>query len=87
MQAAPNLKDIIAIKFIDNKLGEGACITWGRVFKKEELLDIIKTQCAKKGFKNITSIEHCGSLQSISKYPCFYEQWIYFVQQNIPYKF
>ncbi len=53
IQASPNLKDIIAIKFIDQNMGQGACITWGRIFKEEELLEIVKVQCVKQGFENI----------------------------------
>jgi|SRR3989339_1183899 len=87
VQAAPHLKDIIAIKFVDKKLGQGACLTWGRVFTEKELLEIIKKECFKQGFENLASIQFCYSLQDIAKYPYFYERWIYFVRQNIPYKY
>ncbi len=87
MQATPNFKDIVAIKFFDKNLGDGACVTWGRVFKEKELLEIIKSQCLQQKFNDIQSIKHCYSLQEIAEYPYFYERWIYFIQQNIPYKY
>lgn len=87
VQAAPDIKDIIAFTFIDNDKVIGACMTWGKVFKEEELLKIISTQCLRQGFHNVKKIHQCYSLQEICKYPYFYERWTYFVQQNIPYKF
>lgn len=86
VQAMPHLNDIIAIKLFDENKGAGACITWGRIYKEKELLDIIKNQCLNLGFENLKLIEFCYSLQDIAQYPYFYEQWIYFAQQDIPYK-
>lgn len=86
IQATSHLKDIIGIKLFDKKMGQAACITWGRVYKEEELLELIKVQFIQYGFENIESIEPCYSLQEITIYPYFYEQWIYFIQKRIPYK-
>lgn len=86
VQALPNLKDVIAIKITDKKLGEIGCITWGRIFSEIELLKILKDECFKHGFENIESIIYCYSLQDIANYPYFYERWIHFLQQDIPYK-
>ena len=86
VQAAPHLKDVIGIKFSDKKMGQAACITWGRVYKEEKLLELIKTRCAQYCFKNIELIEVCYSLQEIAAYQNFYEGWVYFIQQNVPYK-
>jgi len=87
VQASENIKDIIGIKFFDKKLGKGACITWGRIFNDQELLKVVQEQCVKQGFENIESMNICYSLQEIARYPYFYESWIYFVQQDIPYKY
>jgi len=86
VRAAPHLRDIIGFKFFDKKIGEAACITWGGVYKEDELLKLIKIQCVQQGFKNIELIESCYSLQEIAAYQYFYERWVYFMQQNIPYK-
>lgn len=86
IQALPDTKDIVAIKFYDGERGQGACLTWGRVFKEEKLLDVVKAACNQHGFENVVSIELCYSLQEVVKCSYFYESWIYFVQQHIPYK-
>ncbi|MBP6869901.1 hypothetical protein KBC04_03400 [Candidatus Babeliales bacterium] len=77
---------MIGISFVDAKKGKGACITWGRVLEDKELLDAVRAECGRRGFNNLESIECCYSLQEIAKDSYFYESWIYFVQQDIPYK-
>ena len=86
VQAIPHIKDIIGVKFFDKKMGQAACITWGRVYTEETLIKLIETQCVQYGFKNIELIEICYSLQEIVVYHNFYERWAYFAQEKIPYK-
>lgn len=86
VKAAPSLKDIIGIQFLDKEKGRAACITWGNIYKEDELLELIKVQGAQYGFNNIEFIEYCYSLQEIAGHSYFYERWIYFVQQIIPYE-
>jgi|GEM_PF-2289910 len=86
IQATPHLQDIIGIKFFDEKMGQAACMTWGKVYKEDKILELVKVKCAQYGFRNIESIEVCYSLQEITIYPFFYEQWIYFIHEHIPYK-
>lgn len=86
MRAMPDLKDIIAIKFCDKNGKQGACITWGKIFTEQELIEIIKDQCLQQEFENVVSIAYCYSLQEVSKYPYFYERWMHFVQQDISYQ-
>lgn len=75
------MNDIISIKFIDKKHGDGVIITWGRVFKEQELLDVIAKGLKNRfGAKDIISIKLCDSLIEVSNYPYFYECLIPFIQ-------
>jgi len=80
------MDDIVGIKFIDKKMGEGAVITWGRLFDSvdaDELLDVVKKKLPNFGVHNLDSIELCYSLMEISDQPYFHEQLKYFIKRPI----
>jgi len=82
------MEDIVGIKFVDAIAGEGAVITWGRVFHNfddKELLKVVKKRLIGFGAKNIESIELCYSLVEIADQPYFYECLAYFIQNPIPF--
>src|SRR3989339_1670959 len=82
------MENIVGIKFTDKIKGEGAVITWGRIFDiidATELLDVVKKRLIKCGANNIESIELCYSLMEISDQPYFYECLVYFIQNPIPF--
>ena len=82
------MEDIVGIKFEDKKMGEGAFLTWGRLFDEvdeSELLDLIKKHLPNWNINNLESIEVCYSLQEVSDQPYFYECLIKFIQEPIPY--
>ena len=82
------MEDIVGIKFIDKIEGEGAVITWGRIFDNlddKELLEVVKKRLIRFGAKNIESIKLCYSLMEIADQPYFYECLIYFIQNPIPF--
>jgi len=82
------MEDIVGIKFCDKKYGQGAVITWGRVFDiidDEELLKVVSLHLRKYGTENIESIELCYSLMEIADQPYFYETLIHFIQEPIPF--
>lgn len=81
------MDDIVAIKVIDKKYGEGGFITWGRLFHiidDKELLDVIKKHYSRWG-NDLESIELCYSLNEISHIPYFYEALIRIIQEPIPF--
>ena len=81
------MEDIVGIKIKDKKNGEGAFITWGRLFHPvddKELLEVVKKQFPRWGITELESIELCYSLMEISHFPYFYECLIPFIQEPIP---
>ncbi|MBP6869902.1 hypothetical protein KBC04_03405 [Candidatus Babeliales bacterium] len=81
------MEDIVGIKFIDREEGQGAVITWGRLFHPvddSELLVLVQKKLFHYGVKNIESIELCYALFEISNQPYFYECLSYFIQHPIP---
>jgi hypothetical protein len=82
------MEDIVGIKIKDKKCGEGAFITWGRLFHvidDKELLEVIKKHMGRWGITELESIELCYSLMEIAHMPYFYECLIRFIQEPIPY--
>jgi len=82
------MEDIVGIKIKDKIKGEGALITWGRLFDpvdETELLDVIKAHVARWGINDLESISVCYSLKEIADQPYFYESLIRFIQEPIPY--
>src|SRR3990167_1931720 len=82
------MEDIVGIKFLDKIQGEGAVITWGRIFDNlddKELLNVVKNRLVRFGAKDIESIELCYSLMEVANQPYFYECLIYFMQNPIPF--
>jgi len=81
------MEDIVGIKFKDKIRGEGALITWGRLFDRvdsTELLEVVKPHLSSFGVTELESIELCYSLMEISHFPYFYECLIPFIQEPIP---
>ena len=81
------MENIVGIKVKDKIQGEGAFITWGRLFgtiDEEELLNIVKQHLPKWGISHLESIELCYSLMEIANQPYFYECLIRFIQEPIP---
>src|SRR3989339_1246462 len=79
------MEDLIGIEFVDKKYEDGAVITWGKIFKETELLEIIKDGLHRRfGAKEIESIKLCNSLVQIADHPYFYECLIRFIQEPIP---
>jgi len=75
------MEDILGVKFFDKKRGEGAVITWGKIFEEAELLLVLKNTLQKKfGARDIESIKVCDFLGQISDHPYFYECLISFIQ-------
>jgi hypothetical protein len=80
------MENIVGIKFIDKKRGEGAVITWGRLFhpvSDKILLEIVKKKLPYFGVHNLESIELSYSLMEISDQPYFHEQLTYFIKRPI----
>jgi len=81
------MNDIVAIKFLDKKYGDGAAITWGNVFEEKELLKVV--ECGLQDtfeVSEIISIKICDSLEEIADQPYFYECLMRFIQQSVPTK-
>lgn len=82
------MEDIVGIRIKDSIKGEGAFITWGRLFDAVDdtkLLNIIKDQASLWGIYHLETIELCYSLQEIADQPYFHECLIKFIQEPIPY--
>lgn len=82
------MENIVGIKFVDRVEGEGAVITWGRIFDvidDTELLKVVSCKLVDYGVENLDSIELCYSLMEIADQPYFYETLIRFVQEPIPF--
>jgi|SRR3989339_408507 len=80
------MEDIVGIKFVDRKKGEGAVITWGRLFdiiSDKILLEVVKKKLPQFGVHDLESIELCYSLMEISDQPHFHEQLSYFIKRPI----
>lgn len=80
------MEDVVAIKFIDKDRGEGAFITWGRLFDvvdDHQLLQVVKRNLPFFGIYNVESIELCYSLMEISDQPYFHEQLTFFIKRPI----
>ncbi|MDP3787699.1 MAG: hypothetical protein Q8Q60_00095 [Candidatus Chromulinivorax sp.] len=80
------MEDIVGIKFVDAKRGEGAVITWGRLFhviSDKILLEVVKKVLPKFGVLDLQSIELCYSLMEISDQPYFHEQLSFFIKRPI----
>lgn len=82
------MEDIVGIKIKDKIKGEGALITWGRLFDavdETELLNVVKKHLPIWGINDLELIEVCYSLMEIADQPYFYECLIRFIQEPIPY--
>lgn len=80
------MDDIVGIKFFDKNKGEGAIITWGRLFhpvSDKILLEVVKKKLPDFGVHNLKSIELSYSLMEISDQPYFHEQLTYFIKRPI----
>lgn len=80
------MDDIVGIKFVDKKMGEGAVITWGRVFdvvSDKKLLEVVQQTLPRFGVYELQSIELCYSLLEISDQPYFHEQLSFFIKRPI----
>ncbi len=80
------MENVVGIKFIDKKRGEGAVITWGRLFdtvNADELLKVITKKLPDFGVHNLESIELSYSLMEISDQPYFHEQLTFFIKRPI----
>jgi hypothetical protein len=80
------MEDIVGIKFFDKKRGEGAAITWGRLFdviSDKKLLAVVRQALLKFGVHDLQSIELCYSLMEISDQPYFHEQLAFFIKRPI----
>lgn len=80
------MENIVGIKFVDKQRGEGAVITWGRLFDSvddTELLEVVKKKLPSFGVYDLEDIEISYSLMEISDQPYFYEQLAYFIKRPV----